>query len=413
MTQARRYPMPRRLALVTTAAVLIAPLTILLPSSVSPVRSAQADIPDVVTVMAFPDEASMVKVPLGGTYSMLEVPATVTSVGSVYSVKVDPSDVPAGALSDTGVVNLQIQVTDPDTGGVDTASVSLQTASAASGKWKRTATLSRSVAVTSHRHQFSTFKVRLDPSRPANQASRESNELLFDRDGDGGSDSLPLTAGQIAAWDEWATGSSESDTDDRSGAASCRQQATTKVWTTVGSSYPVGGDNSWLTYSSSESTSTGVAYSYGGGSFSQEGTKSTEDAWGENFPKHSYMRTYRIQIRYRLSYCYNIITGFGWYQVDPVNQTGGTESYALSGDRPDWSRCAPVGEGQWYRGVVRGTDYSNSEGAKIYDVLGIYLSSSHKYSTGTRSYYAIPEGGRRICGSNDDAATAGKIMERL
>jgi hypothetical protein len=405
--------MPRRLVLVTTAAVLITPFTLLLPSPVSPVPQAQADIPDVITVMAFPDEASVAEVPLGGTYTMLEVPATVTSVGNVYSVTVEPSDVPAEALSGSGVVNLQIQVTDPDAGAVDTASVSLQAASPASGKWKQTATTGRSVVSTSH-HRFTTFKVRLDPSGSGHRASRGTLERFSGRDGDGRSDSLPLTASQIAAWDEWATGPSESsDSDDKNGAASCSQQATTKVWTTIGSTYPVGGDNSWLTYSSSESTSTGVAYSYGGGVFSQDGTKSTADAWGENFAKHSYMRTYRIQVRYRLSYCYNIITGFGWYQVDPVNQTGGTDAYALSGDRPDWSRCAPVEEGHWYRGVVRGTDYSNSEGVKIYDVLGIYLSSSHKYSTGTRSSYAIPAVGRRMCGSNDDPAEAGKIMERL
>jgi hypothetical protein len=401
--------MAYRLAVAASVVLVSAPLTLALPSSVVPVLAAEADTPDIVTVMAFPNDGAMATVPLGGRYSMVRIAASVTSSGDVYAVTVDTSDVPDDVLSDSGVVNLQVQVTDPDTGGIDTTGLSLQAASPG-------AESAKSSVEPPSRPGFRTFKVLLDPTSPDRKASRKPAKAASALAEDGGYRSVPPQFGpdQVAAWDEWASDVAGPDPDDKTGAASCTRLATAKVWTTIGSTYPVGGDKSWLTFSSSESTSTGVAYSYdGGASFSQDGTKSTTDEWGEDFAKHSNMRTYRIQIKYGLSHCYNIITGYGWYQSYPITQTGGTDAYALSGDRPDWDNCAPVIDGNWWRGAIRGNDYSNSEGVKISDQLGIYLSSSHRYSSGTRSYYAIPSVGRRICGNDDVPSKAGKIMERL
>lgn len=94
-------------------------------------------------------------------------------------------------------------------------------------------------------------------------------------------------------------------------------------------------------------------------------------------------------------------------------QLGYTWSYRLSGSAPNWNtHCGPIAAGSWYRGTVRGSDYSLSYGVKIKDVIGIDLSSRRAYSSGSRLYYKVPVR-RRLCGNDAVPAKAAKLRERF
>lgn len=191
---------------------------------------------------------------------------------------------------------------------------------------------------------------------------------------------------------------------------------TKKRWATVGSSYPIRGSRAWLTYSSSTSSSFGVAVSYDRGvSFSGSGSRTTSDEWGQDFAKSGANRTYRVQVRYRQSRCDYY---YGGRRVrensrrwSPHYQTGGTRSYRLSGGKPDFRHCAPVAAGTWHRGGTRHRDYTLSYGVKFKGAIGIDLSSRRAYTNGARLYYSSTKP-RRLCGNNDFPSKAGKIRER-
>ncbi len=56
-----------------------------------------------------------------------------------------------------------------------------------------------------------------------------------------------------------------------------------KRWATIGTSHPLKGSKSWLTYTSSTSSSFGTAVSLYGGSFKSSSTRTLGDDWGQNF----------------------------------------------------------------------------------------------------------------------------------
>lgn len=70
--------------------------------------------------------------------------------------------------------------------------------------------------------------------------------------------------------------------------------------TTVATGYPVGGDESSLTYTSTLKTTSGTAISTSNG-WSESGSESTTDGWGADFYKDPKRRSYRTVVTY------------GWY----------------------------------------------------------------------------------------------------
>lgn len=191
----------------------------------------------------------------------------------------------------------------------------------------------------------------------------------------------------------------------------CTLLRTSDRWSTVGTSYPVGGHTSWLTHTSSTSSSMGTAMSSDNkyGSFSENGMKSTTNSWGQNFPAQSYDRSYRIETRYGNYKCTSYWTIYGW---EPMRQNGYTWSYRLD-SKPNWNTyCGPIAAGEWWRGEERGKDYSLSYGVKIAGLIGVDLTTRRSYSSGSRLYYDAPVR-RRLCGNNDDAGVASKLRERF
>ncbi|TWH00541.1 hypothetical protein L615_002100000360 [Nocardioides sp. J9] len=190
---------------------------------------------------------------------------------------------------------------------------------------------------------------------------------------------------------------------------------TTKRWATIGTSYPLRTSRSWLTYSGGSTSTFGVATSFDKGvSFSGTGTRSTSDDWGHNFVRRNYDRSFRVQVLYRQFRCAYYYAGKFRYETSrswkPWLQTGGTASHRLRTGKPAFRRCAPIDKGEWFRGRVRGKDYTLSYGVKFKGVIGIDLSSSRSYSNGARLYYDNPKA-RWACGNNAFPARAGKIRE--
>ena len=180
-------------------------------------------------------------------------------------------------------------------------------------------------------------------------------------------------------------------------------------WATIGSSYPRGKVSSYLTYSSSTSSTFGIAISYNkGGDYSASGSRNTTDSWGQNFNKRRINRVFRTEVRYRRLRCFHS-SGIELYrQWKPVRQNGYTK--VLTGiSSPGWNRhCGPVAGGDWYRGRARGRDYSLSTGVKIADQVGINLSSRRSYGGGSRLYYNHSRR-KMLCGSNGEAGYASKV----
>lgn len=188
----------------------------------------------------------------------------------------------------------------------------------------------------------------------------------------------------------------------------------THRWATVGTSYPLSGSRSWLTYSASSASSFGAAVSYNKGvSFSSGGTRTTSDEWDQEFARRNWNRSYRVQVRYQRMHCNEYYGGRFVREISrhwvPRFQTGGTQEHQPD-SKPVFRNCAPIAAGTWTRGGTRYTDYTLSYGVKFKDVIGIDLSSRRSYTNGASLKYSNDRR-RWACGNNDFPSRAGKIRE--
>lgn len=182
-----------------------------------------------------------------------------------------------------------------------------------------------------------------------------------------------------------------------------------RIWATVGTSYPKG--KSKLDYSSDTSSTFGVGTTFGDG-WSQTSTESTGDSWGQGFVYRRYNRSFRVQVDYQKQHCYLASSGtYSHSHAIPRGQPGYNKEHKLD-KAPKFTHCGPVSAGHWWRGKVRGADYQLSYGVKAASWLGITMSSRRAYSRDSRLTYYMGKK-RRMCGSNDDAATARTVRERL
>lgn len=383
----------------------------------SAVDPAQAAGVATTTIMAYPTDQIMSQDEIGDTMTMSLVQGTVTkNADGTYDVAPTRSSVPARVVSSAQVVDFYVQVLETDGTVSETAFSLVEDPTSGDGwidgGWAIEATRAREQLERGVRRSPALRKVR-------SHGSPSVTVRMFNH---------PATSDDRSAlrgrWTELVNASAIQPTHGVAsqrtggGAADCDLYASDPVSTTVATSYPTQGDNSWLTYSSSEHTTTGIAVTTGtAGNFHASGTTSTDDEWGEDFNPRAINRSYRIDINYGLYHCTNVITGYRWNQVAPRYQPGFTDINELDkSDRPDWNDhdfCGNVANGNWWRGHVRGSDYSLSYGVKISSAIGIDLSSRHVYSSGTRLYYGVTGGNKRICGNNAEPSKAAKMIERI
>jgi hypothetical protein len=183
------------------------------------------------------------------------------------------------------------------------------------------------------------------------------------------------------------------------------------IQTTIATGYPVGGDESSLTYTSALKTTSGTAIASGSG-FRESGTESTTDGWGADFVKDPYKRSYRTNVTYGYFVCYNV-AGYYSYWVFPIKQPGAAYYYYLS-DAPNWTRCQPVYDGiVWKREQAGENAYESSYGVKAKGYIGIEMFSKHSYNKSGKLRYHVTHGNKRVCGNNDTPGQAGKVQEKF
>ncbi|MCK8438463.1 hypothetical protein G3I77_37315 [Streptomyces sp. D2-8] len=87
-----------------------------------------------------------------------------------------------------------------------------------------------------------------------------------------------------------------------------------------------------------------------------------------------------------------------------------TDTYTATA--PNWTQCANVASGDWYRTRTDGKDYYLEGGVKIKDVIGIDLSSQRAYVSTHKLIYNVSGSAKKMCGNNSTPATAGKVQEK-
>jgi hypothetical protein len=376
-----------------------------------------------VTVMAFPKDSTLRRQKIGEQMLMYAVDAAVDESSTEgVGVTVDPASVPAAALNENGVVNFEIQILSSD-GSVSMGAFSLLRDPTDSSQWlevddsvaasqaasamrsgKRDARATRVMAKV-QRLGFTQKAVQVVTGRAVGSARSDETDGQ-DWAGTGRWNQLIKNSG--------APDDGSDNVAARGGAASCELMDNDNASTTVATSYPVGGDLSWLTYSNSENTTTGVAVTFGGSTFHKDGTKNTSDSWGQDFAASANNRSYRISVNYGLYSCVNVVTNYRWHKVAPRYQTGGTGTHFIdAADRPDWNNCDNVAKGNWWRGREDGGNYSLGYGVKIAEAIGFNLYSEHGYSSGTRLYFGVTKTNKKMCGNDNVPARASKLIERV
>jgi len=185
---------------------------------------------------------------------------------------------------------------------------------------------------------------------------------------------------------------------------------------TIGTTYPVKNDVAWMSVSSSQGASYGVASSgtakFSG--FTVSGTRFIQSGWGFKWAASGAQRSYRKGIKYQLmeKKCY----GTGYLEPPkfiwrPYSETGGTsQNKGLT--RPNWKNCEGIAKGTWWRDSDKGHAYQYGASVKLHNVIGIDLSIKRNYSDNQKFAYDLKKP-RRLCGNNDDPAHAGKVMAKV
>lgn len=343
----------------------------------------------------------------GSLVDLIPIPAADVSVrGDEFAVAVDPADVPASHMTKTGIVTVTLEIVDADTGAVGDLAASARAVSMTDSR-------ERSASSTDVRWADPLAAVDVTPGQRVpllvgtSQSTRthstttaaalaplESQRVKLRR--------VPGAAKRIEA----VTAALSSDV--RASNALCRWGDRTRVWATIGTSYPVG--LSTLRYSNSTASSFGVAFKRGD-TWTQQGTESTEDSWGQQFNKSGRNRSYQTQVVYRRQNCQYAHSGLSYSKSMPEYQAGYTRVNLLGPKAPNFTHCGPVYRGLWWRGSSRGTDYQLSYGVKSKHLIGIDLSSRRAYSSEGRLSY-IYRKPRTMCGSNADAGLARTVRER-
>lgn len=326
-------------------------------------------------------------------------PEAVEVKGQQFSVRLEPTAVPERYVSRQGLVTVDVQLVNPESGQMSTAMTSaLAIEVAGEPQWAdpltpdlEPETASR-MAVVAPSTDASVRKVprlslSMDQGKLPSQVQQELMRTVATR-----------TTAQVAA----------------AAAGVCGYpvgKPTTSRWATIGTSYPVRNDKGTLRYGSSSKSTFGAAVNAGSG-WKASGSRTVGDDWGQDYSKSSNLRSFRVRVKYWRQTCYDAsgstVLSRKWI---PQYETGGTATNKLS-KRPGWTNCEPVAAGGWWRGKSRHTDYSLSYGVKFKNMIGIDLRTQRAYSSDSRLIYILNKK-RRLCGNNAAPSKAGKIKERL
>ena len=322
-----------------------------------------------------------------------------TVVGGHYEVRLDPTTIPRTYMSAGGVIYAMVTVTRDGQRSIATTTSARAVADPTTGDTAWIDALeSAEVVATSARTQV---------------AGRRLPAVL----GRTGIASMNAAArGLVLRVDQFEPLFRGSNTGTPPG-CSDRKLAERIRDTTIGTTYPVAGDQAGMQVNSSTGASYGTAVSFrrpgaAYGEFKAGDAKYTRSGWGFDWAGSSAQRSYRKGILYGkfvrdcAQHCDDCV--IFWM---PIGETGGTGSNTKGVNRPDWGNCVPEDKGTWYRDNSAGHNYSYDAAVKFADVIGIDLSISREYNSSQRVWYRLPPG-RRMCGNDSLPSTASKVMER-
>jgi hypothetical protein len=331
--------------------------------------------PESVKVQIQPDQQQLEAHRSGVSVDETDVPAAmVTTRGNAYTLRMDPTALPAADVSDTGIVTFDIYAQDPASPSYSVATVSVRAVITATGQYGWTDPLS------------GTFTIDADTS--ANDRVPPSARATYERADSRSARSITKYAPTIRAVRvRMAAPHVEDRVCNDEGCAPARNSTTS---------------DRWQISSIDDETESG------------EFDQSSGFEWD---PK-GYARSFRVGISYRK------VEGEGyygrcpgdapyWVKWEPHHYTGGYGENTDGVTRPDWDKCVTIGStGIWWRSRSDGSSYSHSAGVKFASVIGIDLSSKRAYNSEAKTGYLLKVRFRRMCGNNDDAGIAGKVMER-
>lgn len=177
------------------------------------------------------------------------------------------------------------------------------------------------------------------------------------------------------------------------------------VWATVGYSLPLSGNPGNFIYEGGHSTK------YGGGirhstAWSASGSYTRSSVWGMSWLESTSQRAHNVQVRYH--HYSNDVGASTWDTFEPEVETGGTQTTTVT--RPNYTQCAPVSTGTWYRESSTGNSLNLSTGVKAVGAIGIDLSMESNYSTKRKIQYKVNDNGRQVCGNDNVPSQASIVM---
>lgn len=406
---ARLLPVASVIGLIGIGHVVVATSSAAVPSTQPAPTVLSGHVPagaDVLAVqlLAAPSDAELRRLPAGSAARLVKVsPEGVTTHANRFSVAFTPADAPASTIDAHGLAFLQVVV--HTTAGDFVTSTSLRAVASrtSASRWaaaEAPTTRTGGMVRTSRIGRRHVAVVNAVPTRPvALDHFRAVAQPGFAQRSSGDD-----------PWNPW------------SGCTWVKRRTTVRP-ATIGTTYPVAGDTASMDVDSSSGASYGVAISTPDrdGSWSKftiSNAKHTESGWGFEWAASANARSYRKGIQYGLFDEYCTTMGCNqcqahrqraWY---PIGETGGTGSNTKGVTRPNWTKCAPVDPGKWWRDRTDGFAYTYGSSVKMADVIGIDLSISRQYNHSQKLEYILHHR-RRMCGNNSYPAKAGKVMERL
>ncbi|WP_156393676.1 MULTISPECIES: hypothetical protein [unclassified Nocardioides] len=348
-----------------------------------------------VEVYLLPKDKDLRDAAVGTTLRALPFSAaTVSMKGRSFTVSAGPDQAPRAALDDQGVAFLNVMVfTDR-------------------GTYQSNSSVR---AVVDHRGQAKWVDTAEELVRVRGVAARQATPggLLLQRLNDDTGKSVMLTKFSLLPGS-----SARARSGDPTPYPGCsyRKKGERVRSATIGTTYPVGNDTATMVVNSSTGASYGVASSFhdpgeAWGAFKAGSSKHTSSGWGFQWAGSNRGRSYRKGVEYGLfeTWCARGCAGClrQWF---PTGETGGTSANRLT-TRPNWTKCARVARGKWWRDKSGESAYSYGAAVKFASVIGIDLSISRQYNSSQKILYTL-RAKRRMCGSNTWPSNAGKVMSR-
>lgn len=352
--------------------------------------------PGGAVALAWPNEETLTAMAEGTTFNLLPVARSSTSGDGEFTLEVDPDDIPAGYISDTGQVDLTVIGWNGDHVGEHAVSV---TAVQMDG-----------------RDQF-VDPLGLDPLHNDPAVERTAASRLVVPAG-----GLPATAAAPVAIDV-AANDEQVDAPDGAADKPWTECSTTLLsryyrYANIGDGWPQdSGQTSSFEFQGTQSSTLQTAYdiSTDSGGWTRGGSVTRSAGFGQIWGKSSAGRYFKIrteQGKYK-KVCYIVSGGsksysHTKYEVRTIRLTGGTDQ-ATSGFEPAWKYCENIAAGTWRRVSSSGKAYTHSYGLDISGIVGFDVTSKSQYDTSNELRYHQATNRYRGCGNNDWIGHASRV----